>query len=125
MAIHGFDIAVGMSPEVCSKRVHIFTVAAQYFLSQDEIDAILHDEELDSYLFTFGEAQKALTIFSLSKNASSVFSDVLPRKGAVPSKKVRRMLGLEECLVYQNVRSMPNITTLEELDSILDCNIAR
>ena len=96
MAIHGFDIAVGMSPEVCSKRVHIFTVAAQYVLSQDEIDAILHDEELDSYLFTFGEAQKALTTFSLLKNARSVFSDVFPRKGAVPSKKVRRMLGLEE-----------------------------
>ena len=54
MAIHGFDIAVGMSPEVCCKRVHIFTVAAQYVLSQDEIDAILHDKELDSYLFTFG-----------------------------------------------------------------------
>ena len=54
------------------------------------------DEELDSYLFTFGEAQKALTIFSLSKNARSVFPDVFPRKGAVPSKKVRRMLGLEE-----------------------------
>ena len=69
MVIHGFDIAVGMSPEECSKRVHIFTVAAQYVLSQDEIDVILHDEELDSYLFTFGEAQKALTIFSLSKNA--------------------------------------------------------
>ena len=96
MTIHGFDIAVGMSPEVCSKRVHIFTVAAQYVLSQDEIDAILHDEELDSYLFTFGEAQKALTTFSLLKNARSVFSDVFPRKGAVPSKKVRRMLGLEE-----------------------------
>ena len=54
------------------------------------------DEELDSYLFTFGGAQKALTIFSLLKNARSVFSDVFPRKGAVPSKKVRRMLGLEE-----------------------------
>ena len=65
-------------------------------MSQDEIDAILHDEELDSYLFTFGEAQRALTIFSLSKNARSVSSDVFPRKGAVPSKKVRRMLGLEE-----------------------------
>ena len=54
MAIHGFDIAVGMSQEVCSKRVKIFTVAAQCVLSQDEIDAILHDKELDSYLFTFG-----------------------------------------------------------------------
>ena len=63
-------------------------------MSQDEIDAI--DEELDSYLFTFGEAQKAFTIFSLSKNARSVFSDVFPRKGAVPSKKVMLMLGLEE-----------------------------
>ena len=63
MAIHGFDIAVDMSPEACSKRVHIFTVAAQNVLSQDEIDAILHDEELDSNLLTFGKAQKALTIF--------------------------------------------------------------
>ena len=45
MAIHGFDIAVGMSPEVCSRRVHIFTVAAQNVLSQNEINAILHDEE--------------------------------------------------------------------------------
>ena len=35
MAIHGFDIAVGMSSEA-SKLVHIFTVAAQYNLSQDE-----------------------------------------------------------------------------------------
>ena len=96
MALHGFDIAVGMSPEVCSKRVHIFTVAAQYVLSQGKIDAILHDEELDSYLFTFGEAQKALTIFSLSKNARSVFSVVFPRKGAVPSKKVMAILGLAE-----------------------------
>ena len=96
MAIHAFDIAVGMSPEGCSKRVHIFTVASQYVLNQVEIDAILHDKELDSYLFTFGEAQKALTTFSLLKNARSVFSDVFPRKGAVPSKKVRRMLGLEE-----------------------------
>ena len=49
MAIHGFDIAVGMSPEAFSKRAHIFTVAAQYVLSKDEIDAILHDWELDSY----------------------------------------------------------------------------
>ena len=85
---------------VCHRKyaanVSIFTVAAQYILSQDEIDAILHDEELDSYLFTFGEAQKALTIFSLSKNGCSVFSDVFSRKGEVPSKKVRRMLGLEE-----------------------------
>ena len=96
MAIDGFDIAVGMSPEACSKLVHIFTVATQYVLSQDEIDAILHDKELDSYLYTFGEAQKALTIFSLSKNSCSVFSDVFRRKGAVPSKKVRQMLGLEQ-----------------------------
>ena len=85
-----------VSPEACTNRVHIFTVAAQYVLSQDKIDAILHGEELDSYLFTFGEAQKAFKTFSLSKNAHSVFSDVFPRKGAVPSKKVRRMLGLEE-----------------------------
>ena len=85
-----------MSPEGCSKRVHIFTVAAQNVLSQDEIDVILLDEEQDSYLLTFGEAQKALTIFSLSKNTSSVFSDVFPRNGAVPSKKVRQMLGLDE-----------------------------
>ena len=69
MAVHGFDIAVCMSPEACSKRVHIFTVAAQNVLSQDEMDAILHNKEQDSYLFTFGEAQKALTIFSLSKKA--------------------------------------------------------
>ena len=47
---HGFDIAVGMSPEGCSKRVHILTVAAQNVLIQDEIDANLHDEEQDSYL---------------------------------------------------------------------------
>ena len=53
-------------------------------------------KELDSFLFTFGEAQKALTIFSLSKNESSVFSDVFPKKGAVPSRKVRAMLGLAE-----------------------------
>ena len=64
-------------------------------MSQDEIDAILHGEELDSYLLTFGEAEKALTIFSLSKNARSVFSDVFPRKGAVPSKKVRLIIGLD------------------------------
>ena len=69
MAMHGFDIAVGMSPEVCRKRVHIITVAAQYVLSQNKIDAILHDEELDSYLFTFGEAPKALTIFSSESDA--------------------------------------------------------
>ena len=94
MAFHSFDIAVGMSPEACSKLVHVFTVAAQYSLSQNKIDTILHDEELDSYLFTFGEAQKALTIFSLSKNACSVFADVFPRKGAVHSKKVRAILGL-------------------------------
>ena len=56
MAIHGFDIAVCMSSEACSKRVHIFTDAAQYGLCQDEIDAILHDKELDRYLFTFGKA---------------------------------------------------------------------
>ena len=67
MAIHGFDIAVGMSPEGSSKRVHIFTVASQYVLSQVEIDAILHDKELDSYFFMFGEAQKALTIFHFRK----------------------------------------------------------
>ena len=48
MAIHGFDIAVGMTPDACSKRVNIFTVAAQYALSQEEIDLILSDEELDS-----------------------------------------------------------------------------
>ena len=65
------DIAVGMSPEACCKRVHIFSAAGQYSLSQDELDTILHGEELDSYLFTFGEAQKAVTIFSLSKNAFS------------------------------------------------------
>ena len=40
----------------CSKRVEIFTVAAQYTFSQDEIDPVLHEKELDSYLFTFGEA---------------------------------------------------------------------
>ena len=96
LAIHGFDIAVGMSPEVCSKCVHVFTVAAQYTLSQDEIDTILHDKELDSHLFTVGEAQKALTTFSLSKNARSVFSDVFSRKGAVPRNKIRVMCGLAE-----------------------------
>ena len=45
MAIHGFDFTVGMSPEACSKRVNIFTIAAQIVLSQDEIEAILQDEE--------------------------------------------------------------------------------
>ena len=65
-----------VSPEACTNRVHIFTVAAQYVLSQDKIDALLHDKELDSYLFTFGEAQKALTIFSLSKHNAG-FSRVL------------------------------------------------
>ncbi len=96
MASHGYDIAVGMSPEACMKRVHIFSVAAQYVLNQEEIDSIMSDGELDSYLFTFGEAQKALTIFSLSKNARSVFSDVFPKKGAVPSRKIRALLGLDE-----------------------------
>ena len=62
MAIHGFDIAVGMTPDACSKRVNIFTVAAQYALSQEEIDSILSDEELDSYLFTFGEAAICLRL---------------------------------------------------------------
>ena len=57
------------------------TVAAQYALSQEEIDLILSDEELDSYLFTFGEAQKAITIFSLSRNARSVFQKVFPQQG--------------------------------------------
>ena len=115
MAIHGFDIAVGMSPEVCSKRVHIFTVAAQYVLSQDEIDAILHDKELDSCLFTFGEAQKALTIFSLSKNANSVFSDVFPRKGAVPNNKVKLMLG---CVLIFTVAAQ-DVLSQDEIDAIL------
>ena len=101
MAIYGFDIAVEpvvMSPEECSKRVHIFTVAAQYSFSQDEIDTVpsLHDEELDSHLFTFGKAQKVCTITSLSKNTLSVFSDIFPRKGAVLSEKVRAMLSLAE-----------------------------
>ena len=96
MAIHGFDIAVGMTPDACSKRVNVFTVAAQYALSQEEIDSILSDEELDSYLFTFGEAQKAITGFSLSKNARSVFQKVFPQQGSVPSKKIRAMLGLGE-----------------------------
>ena len=96
MAIHGFDIAVGMTPDACSKRVNIFTVAAQYALSQEEIDLILSDEELDSYLFTFGEAQKAITVFSLSKNSRSDFQKVLPQQGSAPSKKIRAMLGLGE-----------------------------
>ena len=75
MAIHGFDIAVGMTPDACSKPVHFFTTAAQYALSQEEINLVLSDEELDSYLFIFGEAlaQKAITVFSLSKNARSGF----------------------------------------------------
>jgi hypothetical protein len=38
-----------MTPDACSKRVHFFTVAAQYALSQEEIDLVLSDEELDSY----------------------------------------------------------------------------
>ncbi len=63
MAIHGLDIVVGMSPEAWTKRVYIFTIAAEYTLSQEEIETVLHYKELDSYLFTFGEAQKALTIF--------------------------------------------------------------
>ena len=70
MAIHGFDIAAGMSPEVCSKRVHIFTVAAQYVLSQDEIDAILHDEELellDSYFLRLAKHRKPLQSFHFRK----------------------------------------------------------
>jgi len=67
-------------------------------LSQEEIDLVLSDEELDSYLFTFGEAlaQKAITVFSLSKNACSVFQKVFPQQGSVPSKKIRAMLGLGE-----------------------------
>ena len=71
MAIDGFDIAVGVSPEAYSKRVHISAFAAQYSLSQDKIDTILLEVELDSYLFTFGEAQKALITFWLSKNTHS------------------------------------------------------
>ena len=70
-----------------SKRGHILTVAAQYVLSQDKINAILHDEELDSYLFTFGEAQKALTIFSLSKNARSVSQTFFQEKEQCPARK--------------------------------------
>ena len=93
MAIHGLDIAVGMSPETCSKRVHIFTVAAQHVLNQDEIDAILHGKKLDSYLFTFGES---FHFRKTHRYARSVFSDFFPKKRAVPSKKVRQMLGLEE-----------------------------
>ena len=77
---------------VCSKRVHIFTVAAQYVLSQDEVNAVLHHEELDSYLFTFGEAQKAHSIFSLSRNTRSVFSMFSQEKEQCRAKKARRML---------------------------------
>ena len=73
MAQHGTDIAAGMSPEACTKRVHIFSIAAQYVLNQEEIDSIVCDSELESYLITFGWAQKALTIFSLGKNTRSVF----------------------------------------------------
>ncbi len=42
MAIHGFDIAMGMSPGACMKHVCIFPAAAQYTLtrSQDYIDTL-------------------------------------------------------------------------------------
>ena len=59
MAIHGFDIAVGMSPEACSKRVHCHSCCA---LSQDKINTIVRQGAglLSVY---FGEAQKALTTY--------------------------------------------------------------
>ena len=56
--IHDLGVAAVMSTEACSKHVHIFTIAAQNTLSQDEIDVILYDDELNSYLFTFGEVKK-------------------------------------------------------------------
>ena len=58
------DVAlhVGMSPGgASSDYAHIFIVAVTFALSQDEINTILRYRELDSYLFTLGEAQKALT----------------------------------------------------------------
>jgi hypothetical protein len=98
--------------------VHIFTVAAQYALSQEEIDLVLSDEELDSYLFRFREEQKAITVFSLSENACSVFQKVFPQQGSVPSKRIRAMLGLGEgqtvldrcycvCYYYISVSNCP------------------
>jgi hypothetical protein len=75
VAIHGLDIAVGsMSPE-------------QYTLSQEEIETVLHYKELDSYLFTFGKAQKALTIFSLSKNEAQISLMCFQKKEQCPAEK--------------------------------------
>ena len=81
-----------ISPEACSERVYIFTVAAQFTLGQDKIDTILHHTELDSYLFTLGEAQKTLTIFSISKMHVK-HSQMISRKRAVLSRKMSSMLG--------------------------------
>ena len=87
MAIHGFDIAVGMTPEACSKLVHIFTIAAQYVLSQEEIDLVLRNEELDCYLFTFGEAQKAITIFRSVEMLVQFFRKFSPNKDQCPARE--------------------------------------
>ena len=100
MAMHGFDIAVGMTPDACSKRAHIFSVAAQYALSQEEIDLVLSDEELDSYLFTFGEAQKAITVFRSVKMLVQIFRKFCPNKDQRPARKS----GL--CLVWLPARLM-------------------
>ena len=48
MATNSFDIAVGMSQEAYSNSVHIFTVTAEYILSQEQIDTMLHEEQVDS-----------------------------------------------------------------------------
>ena len=52
MASHGYNTAVGMSPSAFTKRVHIFSIAAQYVLNQEEMDSIMCDSELDIYLIT-------------------------------------------------------------------------
>ena len=80
--MHSFDSAVGMSPEACSKRVHSFTVAAHDTLSQDKMDTTLHGKELDSYLFTFCDAQKASKILSLFQNAFNFLRCFSKKRGS-------------------------------------------
>ena len=90
MASHGYDTAVGMSPEACTKRVHIFSIAAQYFFNQEEINSYV-TVSLIAIRSNWAGLRKLLQSFHWVKT-HVLFFRCFSIEGAVPSRKVRALM---------------------------------
>ena len=96
MAMYGCEIPTGKGVEHQRRRDDIFSIVAQYCLSEEDMEAYMEYSEniRDLWLMSFTNSQNVMIWAKLIPIAKKYFCIYFPDHGAVPKTSLGRKIGL-------------------------------